>query len=203
MKCDGPSQVPCRGCKASGQPCVFEARTRPKSISALPPRASPYYSGSLRGSTPTSSGFYPSGAQPAPPITSRPPPEPYALRQAREPMPPPPATSISSLTAPYGLSRPQSPQITTSFHPPPLQLPPLSASSGPPSANPGASVEGRLRTIESTLRSLQDIPNSLRRCIHLSSHFSDRKIIVLAVQYKYQRWFGIAFVLELGHSLHG
>lgn len=212
MKCDGPTQVPCRGCRQSGQPCVFEARSRPKSISVLPSRAPPFYPG--RPPTPggggnAALGFYPSGAQPAPPTLSRgavgPPgssgsimsqaSESYAIRAAREPMPPPPATSISVLTSPYppaGNVRPPTPvhppgPTLHSYHPAPLQFPPLSATTGPgpPSQPPlqrhasppmastssssmGSSVnpEARLRAVESALRGLSSVPSSINQLQH-------------------------------------
>lgn len=169
MKCDGPTQVPCRGCRQAGQQCVFEARSRPKSISTLPSRA-PLYSGTLqtpsgRPGTPSGPGFYPSGPQPAPPITSRPPPE-YALRQAREPMPPPPQASMTVLTtAPF-----QQRQIGPPASPPVIPGPPSVLQPNPPNAYlphpmPPAtappSIESRLRHVETNLSSLYSVPASL------------------------------------------
>ncbi|RXK40818.1 hypothetical protein M231_01877 [Tremella mesenterica] len=177
MKCDGPGQVPCRGCRQAGVPCVFEPRTRPKSISALPSRPGPFFTGNLiaphatRPGTPTGPPFYPSTAAPAPPITSRPPSD-YALRQTREPMPPPPSTSIGTLASAYrGPSPPTSghsstsillpaPQIPYSSGPP---LPPLSAPPAPPpTLGPTtANVEGRLRAVEIALQDLATLRSSV------------------------------------------
>lgn len=171
MKCDGPTQVPCRGCRQAGQPCVFEARSRPKSISALPSRT-PLYTGSMqsqpgRPGTPSGGpGFYPSGPQPAPPITSRPPPE-YALRQAREPMPPPPQASLTVMTsAPYSSHRPNSPPPVPG--PPvvlqpiaPAQVPPYAPLPPPPTASSTMSQEARIRQLESNVNSLSSVPATL------------------------------------------
>ncbi|ORY31646.1 hypothetical protein BCR39DRAFT_87706 [Naematelia encephala] len=169
MKCDGPAVVPCRGCRQANQPCIFEARSRPKSISSLPSRPPPFYAGSLQQPRPgTPTGFYPSSAQPAPPITSRPipPPEPYALRQAREPMPPPPATSISVIASPFAPPRPSSPpqqSLPPAYHPPPLQLPPFSGSGPPPPTSAGgiSNTESRLRSLESAIRSISSLPQTI------------------------------------------
>lgn len=191
MKCDGPTQVPCRGCRQAGQPCVFEARSRPKSISALPSRT-PLYSGSMQGhpgrpGTPSAGpGFYPSGPQPAPPITSRPPPE-YALRQAREPMPPPPQASMTVLTSvPYRpTSPPPPPQQQQPQHPPqpvagppvvlqpigpPPTAPPYVSLPPPPTASSTASQQhdSRIRHLESSVHALGGVPatlNSLQMAI--------------------------------------
>ncbi|WWC91905.1 uncharacterized protein L201_006855 [Kwoniella dendrophila CBS 6074] len=131
MKCDGPSQVPCRGCRQSGQPCIFEPRSRPKSISVIPSRPPPFHlTGTGRPGSP-GLGFYPAGPQPAPPITSRIPPpgaETYAFRQAREPMPPPPATSLASLTSPYAPTR--------HTPPPPTLVPGITGPAPPLSSQP-------------------------------------------------------------------
>ena len=155
MKCDGPSQVPCRGCRQSGQPCIFEARFRPKSVSAIPSRPPPFFQ--ARSGTPTAApGFYPSGPQPAPPVTSRT--EPYALRHAREPMPPPPTTSIGSLTSTFPIQpqRTHSPPYHHPPFPPPLllQLPPTR----PPTSS---STESRLTALESGLSSISTIPAAI------------------------------------------
>lgn len=168
MKCDGPTQVPCRGCRQAGQQCVFEARSRPKSISTLPSRA-PLYSGTLqapsgRSGTPSGHGFYPSGPQPAPPVTSRPPPE-YALRQAREPMPPPPQASMTALTtAPYTRAPPPaSPPVIPA---PPSVLQPVATHPYlplPPQPAPSSSAhfDARLRHLEANVSSLASVPASL------------------------------------------
>jgi hypothetical protein len=115
MKCDGPGVQPCRGCRQSGSQCIFEARTRPKSLSVLPGRGPPFLPArpvtpSLAGPMGSGApGFYPAGAQPAPPTLSRGSvAEPYALRPVREPMPPPQPTSLSVLTSPYPLAPPGS-----------------------------------------------------------------------------------------------
>ncbi|WWD19831.1 hypothetical protein CI109_104298 [Kwoniella shandongensis] len=174
MKCDGPSQVPCRGCRQSGQPCIFEPRSRPKSISVIPSRP-PFYP--ARPGSPA--GFYPAGPQPAPPVTSRGPTmqqESYMFRQAREPMPPPPATSLTALASPYpppGRHTPPPPPTAASassgqggpsfyapppnvIHPPPFVAPSVLAQ--PP---PVESQETRLRNVESALRSFSAIPSSI------------------------------------------
>ncbi|WWD03957.1 hypothetical protein V865_002015 [Kwoniella europaea PYCC6329] len=187
MKCDGPSQVPCRGCRQSGQPCIFEPRSRPKSISVIPSRPPPFHMSSGRPGSP-GLGFYPAGPQPAPPITSRAPPlgaETYAFRQAREPMPPPPATSLAALTSPYQPSRPSPPPPSTAgsivggppppppsqaiyhppvnvVHPPPFPTSSMmaQAQSQPhaPPAHTSTSTDSRLRHVESSLRHLQSLP---------------------------------------------
>lgn len=160
MKCDGPTQVPCRGCRQAGQPCVFEARSRPKSISALPSRG-PLYSGTLltqsgRPGTPSGPGFYPSGPQPAPPVTSRALPE-YALRQAREPMPPPPQASMTALTTvPYMSHRPISPPMPPTVPVAPYAPPPLHSQS-----TSSSSYDSRIRLLESSVASLTSVPASL------------------------------------------
>ncbi len=165
MKCDGPSQVPCRGCRQSGQRCIFEARSRPKSTSTIPSRPPHFFTGSLRArpGTPTGApGFYPAGAQPAPPITSRN--EPYALRNAREPMPPPPTTSISVLANhPPQPPRPHSPPPSSApphpYHePPPLQLPTSASTSARP---PTTSTDSRLGNLESAVHSLTNLPSAI------------------------------------------
>jgi hypothetical protein len=162
MKCDGPTQVPCRGCRQAGQACVFEARSRPKSISALPSRG-PLYSGALlapsgRPGTPSGLGFYPSGPQPAPPVTSRAPPE-YALRQAREPMPPPPQASMTALTTvPYMSHRPISPPPIHQPIPPPVALP----QSYHPQPTSSSNYDSRIRHLEGSIASLSSVPASLQ-----------------------------------------
>lgn len=136
MKCDGPSQIPCRGCRQANVKCVFEPRSRPKSISALPTRPPPFHPAPYRPMSPAGGGppsFYPSGPSIAPPITSRPPPlgpnEPYALRQAREPVPPQPITSIaaavsnpfpprSPTTSTGAVAQPQPPPPAAAYYPP-------------------------------------------------------------------------------------
>lgn len=199
MKCDGPSNAPCRGCRQSGSKCVFENRQRPKSISTLPTRAPPFHSGTLplsgpggpgpssgRAGTPSSQtgGFYPSVSQPAPPVTSRPqPPLEFSLRQAREPMPPPPATSISVLTSPYphqppprghsppilpppsaGGIPPPHPAIAQAYNPPPLTIPGYTPSSGPSSAPLSTMTQdSRIRSLETTIQSLAGVPAMLAR----------------------------------------
>ncbi|WVW86370.1 hypothetical protein I302_108415 [Kwoniella bestiolae CBS 10118] len=185
MKCDGPSQVPCRGCRQSGQPCIFEPRSRPKSISVIPSRPPPFHMSSGRPGSP-GLGFYPAGPQPAPPITSRAPPpgtETYAFRQAREPMPPPPATSLAALTSPYAPSRHSPPPPSTAGsmvggppHPPPAQAiyhPPVTVVHPPPfpttsilnqpqvAPPPTSSTDSRLRHVESSLRHLQNVPSAI------------------------------------------
>ena len=159
MKCDGPTQVPCRGCRQAGQACIFEARSRPKSISTLPSRGGPLYSGALltssgRPGTPSGPGFYPSGPQPAPPVTSRPPPE-YALRQAREPMPPPPPASMTvfSTGAPY--NHPPSPPVPG---PPSVLQPVTQPFPLPPNTS---NYDARLRHLENSIASLSSVPASL------------------------------------------
>jgi len=160
MKCDGPTQVPCRGCRQAGQACVFEARSRPKSISTLPSRG-PLYSGTLlttsgRPGTPSGPGFYPSGPQPAPPVTSRAPPE-YALRQAREPMPPPPQASMTALTTvPYMSHRPISPPMPPNIPVAPYAPPPLHSQS-----TSSSNYDSRIRHLESSIASLSSVPASL------------------------------------------
>ena len=177
MKCDGPTQVPCRGCRQAGQQCVFEARSRPKSISTLPART-PLYSGTMqvppgRSGTPSAGlGFYPSGPQPAPPVTSRPPPE-YALRQAREPMPPPPQASMTIVSsAPYAgyHHRPNSPPPGPAPGPP-VSMPPapaplhaptyVSHPPPPPTGSSTASIDTRIRHLESNVHSLASVPATL------------------------------------------
>ncbi|KAK8853402.1 hypothetical protein IAR55_004108 [Kwoniella newhampshirensis] len=175
MKCDGPSQVPCRGCRQSGQPCIFEPRSRPKSISVMPSRPPPFYPG--RPGSPA--GFYPAGPQPAPPITSRAPPlsqESYIFRQAREPMPPPPATSIATLASPYpppGRHSPPPPSTAASgsgaqpgpafYNPPPsvIHPPPFVAPAVIPQPPPSESHESRIRNVESAVRSLSGVPSAI------------------------------------------
>lgn len=173
MKCDGPGNQPCRGCRQSGQPCIFEARSRPKSISVLPSRAPPFFAGGNLGRPATPSagappGFYPAGAQPAPPALSRAQLiEPYALRSAREPMPPPPATSLAALTAPYPPPPPSAvrsppPVIQPLYHPPPQHpqsIPPFAIQPRPPS--PAGNSESRLRAVEGAVRNLASVPASL------------------------------------------
>lgn len=85
----------------------------------------------------------------------------YALRAAREPMPPPPATSISAVTGPPTPYARQEPQLLPpSYQPPPLQI-------VPPGSAPGAFVtpptptESRLRSLESSVRHLSSVPQSL------------------------------------------
>ncbi|WWC64796.1 uncharacterized protein I303_107409 [Kwoniella dejecticola CBS 10117] len=191
MKCDGPSQVPCRGCRQSGQPCIFEPRSRPKSISVIPSRPPPFHmTGTGRPGSP-GLGFYPAGPQPAPPITSRLPPpgaETYAFRQAREPMPPPPATSLAALTSPYAQARhspPPSSSASIAHPPPPLAAqppqsqppaqaiyhPPISVVHPPPFSTSGmvsqppppqtSSTDSRLRHVESSLRHLHSVPSAI------------------------------------------
>jgi hypothetical protein len=153
MKCDGPSVVPCRGCKASGQPCIFEARSRPKSISVIPASRQPYTGPSLYTSRPrppsslgrsgTPTAFYPAGPQPAPPVTTSSSSLSVRPGQTREPMPPPSGSS-SSMAGPSGSagnmpsgyvpqprsagshSYSQSYSSGAVYHPAPLQLPPFS-----------------------------------------------------------------------------
>jgi hypothetical protein len=162
MKCDGPTQVPCRGCRQAGQACVFEARSRPKSISTLPSRG-PLYSGALltpsgRPGTPSGLGFYPSGPQPAPPITSRAPPE-YALRQAREPMPPPPQASMTALTTvPYMAQRPISPPLIHQPLPAPITQP----YAPHPQSVPPSNYDSRIRHLETSISSLSSVPAALQ-----------------------------------------
>jgi len=183
MKCDGPAQVPCRGCRASGQPCVFEARSRPKSISVIPSRTSisgpSFYpavgrppSSSGRSNTPTA--FYPSGPIPAPPITTSSSSLSARLDRSREPMPPPPGASIASLTAPAPPNIYPSRNEQMIYHPPPLQLPPFSSNPlnmpgiptgpgpGPPPPSTPSVTESRLRSIESGMRNLTTIPATLQ-----------------------------------------
>lgn len=191
MKCDGPGKEPCRGCRQAGVHCVFESRARPKSISTLPSRASPFFAGSLppgRGGTPGTAGpsFYPGASQPAPPITSRPAlgPGDYAVRGVREPMPPPPGASISSLASvaagavPYPPPlRPHSPPMHAQGGPPPGQPPyfaagppPVSGPYGPPPAAPPPHggpppdqlrLDSRLRGLESAFRSVSTLPGAV------------------------------------------
>lgn len=207
MKCDGPSVHPCRGCRQSGSQCIFEPRTRPKSISVLPTRAAPFYPASTmapgsgigppgssgRPQTPSvmgSVGFYPASGQPAPPALSRQQMnEPYALRSAREPMPPPMGSSISALTSAYagpaapptssgpvGLGIVSGAPASGRATPPPLmqvQHPPVYHPHPPPLA-PGyalpasSSTHGRphspprAATSESRLRSLEGSMRGLR-----------------------------------------
>ena len=186
MKCDGPSQVPCRGCRASGSTCVFEARTRPKSLSVVPSRSSPFFAGPLqaRPGTPTGvPGFYPSGSQIAPPIvTSRP--EPYALRHAREPMPPPPATSISALTSSYPppQPRPHSPPLPSSSTAPsyhqPLTLPPPPFSSTSVQRPSSSFSESRLNNLESSMRSQSNTMVTIQASIEYLQRSHDSLIAV-------------------------
>ncbi|WVF67314.1 hypothetical protein IAT40_002065 [Kwoniella sp. CBS 6097] len=185
MKCDGPSSVPCRGCRQSGQPCIFEPRSRPKSISVIPSRPPPFHMSGRPGS-PTA-GFYPAGPQPAPPVTSRPPPlgtETYAFRQAREPMPPPPPSSLAALASPYHAGRhtpppigavvpipqsshgpagpPPAPMPAAYYNPPPnvIHPPPFPGPAvGPPPVTP--SQDSRLRHVESAIRSLSSLPSAI------------------------------------------
>ncbi|WVQ78974.1 hypothetical protein IAT38_001066 [Cryptococcus sp. DSM 104549] len=181
MKCDGPNSVPCRGCRQAGQPCIFEPRSRPKSISVIPSR--PFYPG--RPGSPAA--FYPTGPQPAPPITSRPMnQQEYGFRSTREPMPPPPGSSMSSIYSghpgssrrtppPQGISQP--PGSSTPFYPPPhphphpsqhpiphpqqqqqqqqiVHPPPFPVPPAPRPPTPSsASADQRLRTLERTLES--------------------------------------------------
>ncbi|WRT70030.1 uncharacterized protein IL334_007023 [Kwoniella shivajii] len=205
MKCDGPSSVPCRGCRQSGQPCIFEPRSRPKSISVIPSRSVPYHLSGRPGS-PSGVGFYPAGPQPAPPITSRAPPsgsETYAFRQAREPMPPPPGNSLALLTSPYASSSRHSPprpgtaaSISSLPPPPPHPLPPTQAVYHPPHnvahppPFPTASVLGpppvtpsqdsRLQKIESSLRGMPAAISSLQSSmISLQRHLMPKRSVPL------------------------
>lgn len=170
--------------------CVFESRARPKSISTLPSRASPFFAGSLppgRGGTPGTGGpsFYPGASQPAPPITSRPAlgPGDYAVRGVREPMPPPPNASISSLASvaagavPYPPPlRPHSPPMHAQGGPPPGQPPyfagppPVSGPYGPPPAAPPPHggpppdhlrLDSRLHKLESAFRPVEALPGAV------------------------------------------
>jgi hypothetical protein len=112
-----------------------------------------------RPGTPSGQGFYPSGAQPAPPVTSRPPPD-FSLRQAREPMPPPPQASMTALSGPY-THRPITPPII----PPPSILQPMTQPYVPPPLPPqppsSASYDSRIRHLEGSIASLASVPASL------------------------------------------
>ncbi|WVR09585.1 hypothetical protein IAU60_006655 [Kwoniella sp. DSM 27419] len=183
MKCDGPSQIPCRGCRQSGHPCIFEPRSRPKSISVIPARPPPFHMSGRPGSP---ASFYPAGPQPAPPITSRAPPlggETYGFRSAREPMPPPPPTSLAALTSPYPSSRHTPPpsisavagpnsSSTSISQPPPSHVayynPPPNVIHPPPFPGPSSAAppvtpnyESRLRTVESAVRPLSALPSAI------------------------------------------
>ncbi|ORX39447.1 hypothetical protein BD324DRAFT_332943 [Kockovaella imperatae] len=184
MKCDGPGRIPCNGCRAAGLPCVFEPRTRPKSISTIPsPHHPPFFA--TRPATPTSvgvAGFYPPGAQPAPPAISRGPPGSgeYTrsairdIRDPREPMPPPPAASINVLTSPYPPApRPSTPGSAAaanvaSYRPAPATglAPPYHIAVGPPLTQapvrpPSPHIDSRLRSVETALHNFGNVPNSL------------------------------------------
>jgi hypothetical protein len=177
MKCDGPSQIPCRGCRQANVKCVFEPRSRPKSISALPTRPPPFHPAPYRPMSPAGGGppsFYPSGPSIAPPITSRPPQlgpnEPYALRQAREPVPPQPITSIaaavsnpfpprSPTTSTGAVAQPQPPPPAAAYYPPPAPVAVVQAASAYAAARPPTpSQDSRLRAMESSIRPLQSVP---------------------------------------------
>ncbi|BEJ15326.1 hypothetical protein CspHIS471_0410930 [Cutaneotrichosporon sp. HIS471] len=185
MKCDGPGKEPCRGCRQAGVTCVFESRTRPKSISTLPSRGSPFFGGSMppgRGGTPGGGpGFYPPSAQPAAPITSRPTMVPdYVMR------PPHPGGP--------GREPPMAPPQPHPNYPPPLRQhtppgaggpggpggpPPPQYYTGPPPGAPGYGVpppgpgpppvvvaqhpvdprtDSRLRGLETAFRSVSTLP---------------------------------------------
>ncbi|TXT15813.1 hypothetical protein VHUM_00316 [Vanrija humicola] len=178
MKCDGPGKEPCRGCRQAGVSCVFESRTRPKSISTIPSRASPFFPPPAEPAGPS---FYPATSQAAPPVTTRPQLIPdYAIRQAQgvrehpaQMRPPPPA----------GMGTPYPPPLRA--HTPPAHTPPTSAG-GPqqyyPVGHPGYGhpppggpvppqqspsqlidhrIEGRLRGLESAFRSVSTLPASV------------------------------------------
>ena len=188
MKCDGPTQIPCRGCRQAGVDCVFEPRSRPKSISALPSRPPPFFTGAIPGplggrpGTPTGPPFYPSSAAPAPPVTSRPPPEAYALRHVREPPPPPPGTSISTITSGFrGPSPPIGPgpgpppgSATVLLGPPPGAFGPhgqVQPFSAPPGAA-GVSFETRLRAMEAAYQNLAGLPAAIAAIQNALTHIS-------------------------------
>ncbi|XAO26259.1 hypothetical protein I312_105094 [Cryptococcus bacillisporus CA1280] len=194
MKCDGPSKVPCRGCRQAGQQCIFEPRSRPKSISVIPSR--PYYPG--RPGSPAS--FYPSGPQPAPPITSRPMNQEYAFRPTTREMPPPPATSaISSFYPGQPPRRTPPPQSVSSagpsgvyfqHHPPPppaVHPPPFTVPVQRPPPSPSSS-DARLRalerTIDSTLRPLAWVPSALsslqQSVAELRAQVAPRRVLTVA-----------------------
>ncbi|ODO05583.1 hypothetical protein I350_04640 [Cryptococcus amylolentus CBS 6273] len=177
MKCDGPSSVPCRGCRTAGQQCIFEPRSRPKSISVIPSR--PFYPG--RPGSPAS--FYPPGAQPAPPVTSRPMGQEYAFRpSSREQMGPPPGSTMGSVysgmtsrrspgppsiassanipPSPYGYQpAPQAPPQV--IHPPPFAVPIPQRPVSPTRTSTDARLHALERTLESTLRPLSWVPSAL------------------------------------------
>lgn len=181
MKCDGPGQLPCRGCRQAGQPCIFEARTRPKSISTLPSRNPGYYPSLGRPGSPTplasgsgSSGFYPSHSQPAPPVTSRahPPTESYIVRGAgaREPLPPAPPTSLSAMA--YA-ARGHSPSASMSALPTaPSAYAYYNAPvpTHPAVTRPVSPTEARWRNMETSLRSLSSLPSAISAVQSSISH---------------------------------
>nr|ODN80299.1 hypothetical protein L203_05887 [Cryptococcus depauperatus CBS 7841] len=186
MKCDGPSSAPCRGCRQAGQPCIFEPRSRPKSISVMSSR--PFYPG--RPSSPAS--FYPSGPQPAPPITSRPISQEYAFRPTtREPISLPGA--VGSIYS--GRRSPPPPSMNSAnpafYQPPPPQIihpPPFAGSSQRPPSPPLAPVDQRLRalerTIDSTLRPLAWVPSALtalqQSIAELRAQVAPRRVLTVA-----------------------
>lgn len=179
MKCDGPGKEPCRGCRQANVSCVFESRTRPKSISTIPSRASPFFP---PPSEPAGPSFYPATSQAAPPVTTRSQLLPdYAIRQAQgvrehpAQMRPPPQA---------GMGAPYPPPLRA--HTPPAHTPP-STGGGPPQqyypvSHPGYGhpppggpvppqqssgqlvdhrLEGRLRGLESAFRSVSTLPASV------------------------------------------
>ena len=176
MKCDGPGRIPCNGCRAAGLPCIFEPRTRPKSMSTMPTSNHPPFF-STRPATPNSvglGGFYP--PQPLPPTLSRMPPgsgeymrprELRDLRDPREPMPPPPAASINVLTSPFPPPpRAGSPGSSTYLphprpHPHTVLAPPYAITTSAPLRPPTPSAEGRLRNVEFAVRHLSSVPATL------------------------------------------
>ena len=179
MKCDGPNpnNEPCRGCRQAGAKCQFEPNgARPKSISVLPSRAPQLFAkfpvatgGQPAQGNPPMTGFYPAGAQPAPPTLSRPfVGEPYSARPSRESLHRP-SLSTSVLPTPYrsGFGRPITspvqpvPQTTvgappTAPHAPP-PFPPLSSSR--PTSSP--TIESRMRAVEGALSTLTSVPGTL------------------------------------------
>lgn len=182
MKCDGPGNIPCRGCRQAGAPCVFDPKNRPKSIAAMPSRGPPYQYGTAltRGGfepIPGSAGappFYPQGARPAPPVATRhPPPTDYGLRSIQEPLPPQSSSGILAVSA-SGM-RGHSPSQSMSAIPQPLSAPYYTAPPAQPPATapvmgsnpayatrpPSPTVEQRLRSIESLVRPLGSLPNAL------------------------------------------
>jgi hypothetical protein len=172
---------PCRGCLAANQPCVFEARGRPKSIATMPQRPPPFTITPSTTARPESSTG-PSVLLPAPAgsfasststsnLRALPQIEAYGYK-SREPMPPPTASVLASASPLHPPAPSPSvgqstsvnyppPASYSSFHPAPLNLSnrPSSQRLSPPPIQtvPSVSQDARLRNVEHAVRQMSNL----------------------------------------------